>query len=646
MESVFRIGDRLGAGGGGEVFRAVDTRLNRPVAIKFLKGGDEREVARFRREAQLAGRLSNPNIAAIYEVGDLDGRPFIAMQLVEGRTLHGWQGTARDAVAMITVAARAVAFAHEQGIIHRDVKPDNLMVDGAGRIYVMDFGLARVAEGASSLSATGGIVGTPSYMSPEQARGERVDARADVWSLGATLYELLSGVPPFQAPNLMQLLARLQEAEPPPLRAVDAALAAIVRRCLEKEPSHRYATAAALADDLDRWARGEPIQARRRLPLRAIALVALAATALLSTVLFLRVSGSREAAARETLLANLRRTADTTLRAALELRRTGRTDAMEAQGAGFVEAATQAMRIAPDLAEPHHLMGRFHRARMRFPDAAAAQAEALRRDPGHVGALYESLFLELRETLAILPRKLEAAQRSATALTSDAELRQTLDRVAAKASHLSGAGLPPGRRECVLGFAALLRRDRACVEHLRRALQHDPDLEEARELLASFLLTCGRPEEAFEVCDGGVARDAGYAPFRYDRAGALLEIARRAVDPARSAGQLGRRPRAALRTRPGRPPGGPRSRAGEPRNPRSCRRRPPRLGLATARRLGPAPPPRARGSRPRPRPHPGRHHHPRHPRLRPLDDREGHGGCGRFRRGRGRLRRGGEARSV
>jgi serine/threonine-protein kinase len=267
--------EKLGQGGMGEVWKAWDMELQRWVALKFLLGGDDDEVGRFQREARLAGGLAHPNIAAIHEVGQAQGRHFIAMQFVAGQTLKTFpRGDRRTLVSLVRDAALAAHVAHEQGIVHRDIKPENLMAvtspQGSGpaspHLYVMDFGLARATEGAGTLSLSGSIVGTPAYMSPEQARGLRVDARADVWSLGATLYELLSGQKPFPGASVPAVLKSVCDDDPAPLRRIDGTidrdLETIVRKSLEKEPSRRYATAGALAADLARWLGGAPIEAR------------------------------------------------------------------------------------------------------------------------------------------------------------------------------------------------------------------------------------------------------------------------------------------------------------------------------------------------------------------------------------------------
>src|SRR6185503_16396147 len=262
---------RLGAGGMGEVWKAWDSVLGRWVALKFLKGGDDDEIARFRREAQTAGRLHHPNIAAIYEVNEDQGRQYIAMQYVDGQDLHKFPRTDRELlVRLVAAAARALQYAHEQGVIHRDLKPENLMVAVRGNerhVFLMDFGLARAAEGASKISATGFLVGTPMYMSPEQARGEKVDVRSDIYSLGLTLYELLTDRKPFESESVYETLRRVQEIDPPAMRQVDRRIAddleTVVMKAISKDPASRYATAQEFADDLQATLRGEAIRGRR-----------------------------------------------------------------------------------------------------------------------------------------------------------------------------------------------------------------------------------------------------------------------------------------------------------------------------------------------------------------------------------------------
>jgi serine/threonine-protein kinase len=265
--------DLIGAGGGGFVWRAVDPRLQRKVALKFLRVDDARLATRLVREAQAQARVDHPNICKVYEVGTLDGRPFIAMQLVEGATLGEAARTMplETRVRLVADVAVAIHAAHRAGLIHRDLKPSNILVEepepGIYKAVVVDFGLAREME-APGMTTTGAVIGTPAYMSPEQARGEtaRLDRRADVYSLGATLYELVTGRPPFAGQTAVEAILHVLSDEPTPPRrivpSVPVDLETIALVCLEKDPQRRYPSARALADDLERFLDGEPIVAR------------------------------------------------------------------------------------------------------------------------------------------------------------------------------------------------------------------------------------------------------------------------------------------------------------------------------------------------------------------------------------------------
>jgi serine/threonine-protein kinase len=261
----------LGQGGMGMVFRARDRRLGREVAIKFVRLEDDRHLERFMVEARAQARVDHEHVCKVFEVGEVEGRVFIAMQHIVGAPLDAALGLSLEQqVIVLRDAARGVHEAHRVGIIHRDLKPSNIMVerteDGACRTFVMDFGLAR--EWNQDVTETGSVLGTPAYMSPEQARGEvsRLDRRTDVYSLGATLYHLTTGRPPFAGANALEILSAIASANAPPMRSlrldIPRDLEAITLKCLEKELSRRYDSAKALADDLDRFLAGEPVRAR------------------------------------------------------------------------------------------------------------------------------------------------------------------------------------------------------------------------------------------------------------------------------------------------------------------------------------------------------------------------------------------------
>lgn len=269
----------IARGGMGVVYRARHKTLGRTVALKMLVGGvwaDDEDRVRFRAEAELAASLEHENIVPIYEVGEHDGQPYYAMRLMEeSLSAHVERRgalTPQQAATLVATVARAVHYGHRHGVVHRDLKPANLLLDGEGRPYVGDFGVSRrLGELRRNVrTATGAAVGTPGYMAPEQAGafGGDVTIAVDVWGLGAVLYELLCGQPPFTGTSIAETVHHLLEREPAPPRQLRPHLSrdleTVCLKCLEKPPERRYASALELALDLERVVRGEPIQARRQ----------------------------------------------------------------------------------------------------------------------------------------------------------------------------------------------------------------------------------------------------------------------------------------------------------------------------------------------------------------------------------------------
>jgi eukaryotic-like serine/threonine-protein kinase len=269
----YRLKREIGRGAMGVVFEAEQLDLRRAVAVKLLHPGDPlgpERLSRFRAEGEAAARLSHPNVVEIHATGDVAGRPYLVMELVGGGNLAARLANAplppADAARLVATLARAIDHAHRSGVLHRDLKPANVLLTADGTPKVTDFGLAKLLDAGSDATGTGAVLGTPAYMAPEQAAGRPATPAADVYALGAVLYECLTGGPPFRAATALATLDLVRAADPVPPRRLNPAvprdLETVCLACLRKDPARRYATAAALADDLGRVLDGRPVAAR------------------------------------------------------------------------------------------------------------------------------------------------------------------------------------------------------------------------------------------------------------------------------------------------------------------------------------------------------------------------------------------------
>jgi len=274
----YLVESELGRGGMATVFRGTDTVLGRPVAVKVLSpqyAGDANFVARFRREAQSAARLNHPNLVSVYDTGTDDGVHFIVMEYVDAKTLAdylagGGRIMPERAIEIAQAVCDALSMAHAHGIIHRDIKPANIMITSKGDVKVTDFGIARVISGADTLAQTAAVLGTASYLSPEQAQSQSVDQRSDIYSLGVVLYEMVTGRPPFSGDSPVMVASKhvLEQPTPPSKLNSDVspALEAVIMKAMSKNPDNRYQDAEEMRADLERARLGQTVQATPLLP--------------------------------------------------------------------------------------------------------------------------------------------------------------------------------------------------------------------------------------------------------------------------------------------------------------------------------------------------------------------------------------------
>jgi serine/threonine protein kinase/tetratricopeptide (TPR) repeat protein len=442
----------LGRGGMGVVYKAWQKGLNRPVALKMILASEHagsEHLARFRMEAEAAARLQHPNVTQIYEVGETNGHPFLALEYVEGGTLadkmDGTPQPPRPAAELLETLARAMHHAHERGIVHRDLKPANVLLlateeASQGTDYgvpkITDFGLAKRLDVDVKQTQSGAILGTPCYMAPEQAAGKvgRVGPATDVYSLGAILYDLLTGRPPFKSSTLLDTLEQVKTVEPvPPARLepkVPSDLQTICLKCLRKEPEKRYASAKALADDLRRFLNGEPIEARptpvwervlkwsRRRPAAA----ALVVVSILAIIGLLVGSGVYSAAMRagRDREANLRRLAEDNFRRAL--------DAIDEM---LTEVGAVDLADVPQMEETRaKLLTRARDLFQKFPPEQStdpAFQQVVARAYGRLGDI-ETLLNRQDEALAAYTQAIALGEQFAADSPADAGLRRELGR--------------------------------------------------------------------------------------------------------------------------------------------------------------------------------------------------------------------------
>jgi TolB-like protein/Flp pilus assembly protein TadD/predicted Ser/Thr protein kinase len=505
--------EEIGRGGQGVVFRARQKSLNRIVALKVIGLGHwatEAHIRRFRQEAEAAASLEHPQIVPIYEIGERDGSCYFSMKFVEGGRLDqvatGEKFLPRRAAELIVRITRTVQFAHDRGVLHRDIKPGNVLLDRQGEPHLTDFGLARLIENESAITNSFEVLGTPSYMPPEQASGcaRELTPAADIYSIGAVFYQMLTGEPPFAGGTTYETIRKVLETEPRDPRLwnakVDVDAATICLKCLEKDPTRRYQSAAALAEDLERWLRHEPIQARRigifsrackwvrRNPTRATLIPSLAAVAAFAFATFWKPSAPPTGLAvlpfenlsddksDASLVDGIQDDILTKLAKVAQLKVISRTSVMQYRGEHNVRKIGSALRVSHVLEGSVRKMGHRIHLNAQLIDTRTDShvwAEQYDRDLSDVFAIQSELAQRIAGQLS---SRITRAERTAieSRPTEDMEAYDLYIR-AKTLGRITGTDDPNG-----------LERSAEAADLLEKAVRRDPNFALAYSLLAEL----------------------------------------------------------------------------------------------------------------------------------------------------------------
>jgi tetratricopeptide (TPR) repeat protein/tRNA A-37 threonylcarbamoyl transferase component Bud32 len=518
----YELHEKLGEGAMSQVFRGMDRQLHRPVAVKILRENllfQETARKRFGREAQSLARMDHPNVVRVYDSGETGTQMYLVMEFVEGESLGSILGRKgkdlRGLLGLLEQAARGIHHAHQKGIIHRDIKPQNILVTKAGELKVADFGLAHLLDSDPGLTGTGAVLGTPLYMAPEQVGGGagQITHRTDVYALGAILYEVLTGWPPHRGSAISEVYDKILHENPlPPHLAADgvpAELEVIALKAVEKDPSHRFASAEDFADDLRRYLAGEPILARPVSAVtrwarwarkrQAIVWPVLAAGVLVALGAASWITRQHRQTEASRLLVSARYPLDRAARAQYSRGSTSIQDFSrwvgEAQGS--VEKAVQ---LAPELPSAHHLRGEVQILRGHYEEAERSWREAIKLDP-KLGSAHFRLGQVLlwqaflyREDMWSDPKGLRQEASTKQALEGAEELR---------IAQAEGSGFDSElQREIAVAMLAYLQgKPESVRETCKRAIERFGEAEGTEEFHWLLGLIPAAPAEQIRALD-------------------------------------------------------------------------------------------------------------------------------------------------